>query len=402
MISAPPVRPPSLYGRRLKTLLLTLAFAAPCTWLPTAARAESLLVGPKGVPGSLAAAIERAQDGDVIELLPGEYLNEPVLIEGKRLTLRGMGKRPVLTADRLLPAGLRGLLVVRNADVTVENLEFRGARAADAGGAGIRFESGRLRVRGSEFFDNESGIVTEHAPAAQLDIESSIFGLAPRVVGGLHHLLSVGRIGRLTVSGSRFHQGFEGHMLKSRAAVNDIRYNVVYDGTRGGASYEIDLPNGGQAWLVGNVIGQATTTQNPVVVAYGAEGSRWPRNALYMSHNTLINHQTLPAWFLRVWRDRLPPSTEIVAVNNLTTGGGVLDWGASGDFAGNLPALQSVLRDPGSLDFAPWPDAWVVHRGIDPRNVHGQDLSPKYEFSPPVGVRKIEPRTAWTAGAFQP
>lgn len=379
---------------RLPTALLLLACLLP------AAHAEQRLVSLAAGPGALSQAIADARDGDVIEVLAGEYVGETAVVEGKRLTLRGVGERPVFKVNGKISVN-KGILVVRHADVTVENLEFRGARGADADGAGIYLESGRLKVLNSSFYDNENGIATGNDAESELVVENSLFGMAPKVVGGLHHLLFVGRIGKFSVIGSRFHQGFEGHMVKSRARESRITYNLIYDGTRGGASYEVDLPNGGLAWLIGNVIGQATTTQNPVVVAYGAEGSRWDRNALYMAHNTLINHMTLPAWFLRVWRDRLPEAAEVVVVNNLTVGGGVLDWGASGRFAGNRMALYSSLRAPGILDFTLDADAWALGAGVDPREVGGQDLAPKFEFSVPGGLRPLPPRDSWTPGAYQ-
>jgi hypothetical protein len=72
------------------------------------------------------------------------------------------------------------------------------------------------------------------------------------------------------------------------------RYNFIHDAQRGGASYEIEVANGGMATIVGNVIGQGADSQNPVVVAYGTESRSWDRNALYVAHNTFINYGWLP------------------------------------------------------------------------------------------------------------
>jgi hypothetical protein len=165
----------------------------------------------------------------------------------------------------------KAIVVVRGGDITIENLEFRGARADDANGAGIRHETGKLTVRNCLFLDNENGILTGNDANAELVVEDSEFGLAPRVEGGLHHLLYVGRIGRFSIRGSRFYSGHEGHLIKSRARENRITYNLIYDGDEGQASYEIDLPNAGLAWIIGNVIGQGPNGQNPVMVAYGSE-----------------------------------------------------------------------------------------------------------------------------------
>jgi hypothetical protein len=379
-------------------LAATLAIVA--YTITTTVHAETRVVGPGGQPNSLRAALEAADDGDVIELLPGEYRGDSAVVPAKRLTIRGMGQRPVLRGNSNVAEG-RSILVIRGGDVTVENLEFRGARAPDANGAGIRQEGGHLKVVRCGFYDNENGILTGNDEKAELEIDSSVFGDAPRVVGGLYHLLYVGRIGRFSVTGSRFHTGFEGQLLKSRARESRIGYNLIVDGPGGEASYEIELPNGGLVWIIGNVISQAASTQNPVVIAYGADRRPWERNALTLAHNTIINDRLIPAWFLRVWRDRLPETTQVVAVNNLTIGPGLFAWGAAGEFEGNQYTWGQPLVDPSALAFELKAGSPLRGTGIDPRNVGGQDLSPKFEFTLPVGTRALTPPQRWSPGAFQ-
>ena len=368
-----------------------------------AAQAEALIVSAEGTPMSLQAALEIAQDGDIIELLPGVYRNGPVVLVNRQLTFRGVGKRPVVRGeDELGPKA--GLWTVRGGRVLIENIEFRGARGQDASAAGIRHEGGSLTVRNSALYDNEHGIYSAPDSAAVLVIEDTQFGLAPRIEGGLPHLLNVGRIARLSVQGSRFQAGFEGHMIKSRAAESFIGYNLLHDGNTGGSSYEIDLPIGGVATVIGNIIGQSPRGQNPVLIAYGSEGSSspWPRNALYVAHNTLINNSLLPAWFLRTWRDRLPEGNEVVVVNNLVVGPGLFRLGASGYFAGNRPATSGMLADAATYAFELPPDSFWRGSGIDPRNVNGVDLAPKAEFDWPMGRKPIPTeRSGWSPGAFQ-
>jgi hypothetical protein len=364
------------------------------------ARAETVLVGPSAGSGRLAEAIANAKDGDVIEVLPGDYKGEVAIVPARKLTIRGVGKRPVIHAAGKVADG-KGIWVVRGGEVTVENLEFRGARAPDADGSALRLVDGRLRVSNCAFFDNEHAIMTANAAASELTVDNSVFAEVPRVVGGLYHLVSVGRIAKFSVSGSRFHQGFEGHLIRSRARENRITYNLIHDGPGGEASYEIDLPNGGLAWIIGNVIGQSPNTQNPVVVAYGVDGPAWDRNALYLAHNTLLNDRWLPAWFLRVWRDRLPKDTTVLAVNNLSVGPGLFTWGASGDFVGNHATVARSLVDPATMAFELANDSWLRGHGVDPRRVEGQDLAPKAEFTFPVGTRPLPAPTSWSPGAFQ-
>lgn len=363
------------------------------------AQAQSIVVGPEGHPTSLRDAVRQAVDGDLIELLPGDYRGEVAVVEGRRLTIRGLGRRPVLHAEGR-NAERKAILVVRGGDVRIENLEFRGCRADDRNGAGIRFESGHLAVVRCGFFDNEIGLLTSNDESARLEIEACEFGNAPRVVGGLHHLLYAGRIARLEVTGSRFHRGFEGHLVKSRARETRLAYNLIVDGPEGQASYEVDLPNGGRATLIGNVIAQSPDSQNFALVAYGAEGRPWPDSRLVLSHNTLVNERMLPAMFLRVFADRLPEGVEVHAVNNLTVGPGFFSLATRGRFDGNWPALAGMLRDVDALAYELAPGSMLRGRGVDPARF-GPDLAPRAEFAFPVGVRELRAPAAWSPGAFQ-
>lgn len=367
--------------------------------LGAAAQAASWAVGPGGAPMSLADALVQAADGDTIELLPGDYTGN-LLIDNRRLTLRGEGK--VVVAGDGKAGAAKALWTVRGGEVLIEGLEFRGARADDRSGAGVRQEGGRLTLRKTQFFDNEHGVFAANDGQAELHIESCVFGQAPKVVGGLHHLLNVGRIAKLSISGSRFQQGFEGHLIRSRAREALISYNFIHDSVRGGASYEIELAAGGLATIVGNVIGQGADNQNPVLLAYGTEGRTWDKNELRVVHNTFVHYGWLPAWFMRVFDDRVGDDTRVWAVNNLLVGPGVF-WGAArGEFAGNRHATRGMLQDIWTYGFELPPDSMWRGVGVDASSVGGQDLRPQAEFEWPVGTRKLPPgASTLTPGAFQ-
>jgi hypothetical protein len=310
----------------------------------------------------------------------------------------------VIQFDGRLAAG-RAMIVVRHGEVRLENLEFRGARAADGEGAAVRFEGGRLEVARCAFFDNQRGVVTSNARDAELTILESVFAHAPREVGQLNHLLHVGTIASFTLTGSRLHNGFEGHLVKSRARANHLLYNMIRDGASGQASYEVDLPNGGRAMLIGNVISQSPGSQNPVLISYGSEGKVWDDNTLVLSHNTLISEGWLPAWFLRVHRDRLPGMADVTAVNNLVVGPGIFELGVLGSrgrFEGNRPATLGMLADVVTGAFELPPDSFWRGSVPDPRSAFGRDLAPKAEFDWPAIVRTIPAdRVRWAPGAFQ-
>lgn len=377
--------------KSLACLLIALAASA--------APAATWTAGPDGAPMSFQQALARAADGDTIELAPGTYKGQVGVVAQRRLTIRGVGERPVFDADGAHAEG-KAIWVVRDGDITIENVEFRSARVPDGNGAALRFEKGRLLLRRCRLVDNQNGLLTGNDGAAELVIQDSEFARAPQVEGSLPHLLYAGRIGRLEVTGSRFHQGFEGHLIKSRARSTRIAYNLIVDGAGGGASYEIDLANGGDAVVVGNIVAQSRQTQNPVVIAYGAEGRVWDRNRLLLSHNTLVSDFPL-AWFLRAWPDKLGAGTTIRAVNNLTVGAGLFALGASGDFDGNRWTWASSLEDPGALAFELARDSRLRGSAEDPRTLAGDEALPAAEFKLPIGTRPLAPPSAWSPGALQ-
>lgn len=363
--------------------------------LSQVATAAIILVGPSEKITHIADAARVAKDGDTVLIMPGEYRGDVAVWMQKQLTIRGRGERPVLNADGKSAEG-KAIWVLRNGNFLIENIEFRGARAADGNGAGIRLERGTLHVKDCTFADNQTGLLTANFDGTELTIEDSLFIQAPKQERPHPHLLYVGKIAKLQVTGSRFHQGYNGHLIKSRARENDIRYNLIYDGPAGSASYELEFPNGGLAYVVGNVIGQSAKTDNRVLIAYGAEGQAWPENKLYLSNNTLFSDQ-IGAWFLRTWPEKFPNGIAVKGINNLTVGLGVFTQGVSGEFEANFPAMPSMLNAPELLDFTLASDSILRGRGVNP----GPALVPRAEFKLPIGIRSIGMPTQWTPGAFQ-
>ncbi len=357
-------------------------------------------------PGqSLADALKMAADGDEIHLLAGEHQAQVGVIEHKRLTLRGVGGRPVLLAAGAHAEG-KAILVVRDGDVLIDNIEFRGTRVPAGNGAGIRFERGRLRVSRCAFFDNQMGLLTSNVSGAELSVADSEFGAAP--AGPLlPHLLYVGRIARLTLTGSRFSGGYQGHLVKSRARENHVRYNQLVDGAGGQASYELEFPEGGLAYVVGNVIAQSETTQNPALLAFGAEGAQVAdgrEHALHLVNNTFINHSQRPAIFVQVHEARLARPLEQRLVNNLFLGPGVADAALADPARGNFIASPLVLQDAELGLYTLHPKSVLRGRGVVPGTARGVNLQPQAAFTPPVGTRAIDRlavRERWSPGAYQ-
>jgi hypothetical protein len=379
---------------------LPRALGAALIWVAAAATAATWRVGPDGDLPRLADALRRAGDGDVILVAPGDYHGDVGVIRQLQLTIRGVGARPVFHADGRDAEG-KAQLVVKAGEITIENLAFTGTRVRDLNGAGIRFERGHLTVRRCAFFDNQNGILTSNFGDARLTIEDSEFGDAPGTPGHLDHLLYVGRIAEATITGSRFSRGHTGHLIKSRARRTTIEANLIVDGPLGQASYEIDLPNGGEARIVGNLIEQSARAQNLTLVSYGAEGTAWPRSTLVMAHNTLVNDAAAEAAFVRVWAERLPPTATVDLINNLGVGAGRWESTLPGQVQGNIVVPKTALVDPDGLDFALVPDSPWRARAAAPRLADGTDVAPRAVFTLPAGTRPLAPPAAWSPGAIQ-
>jgi hypothetical protein len=270
--------------------------------------------------------------------------------------------------------------VVRGKQVSVEGFDFSGSEVPDHNGAGIRLESGSMWVSNCRFIDNENGILTNNRADIELDIVDSEFG-HNGYGDGLTHNLYVGAIARLSVSGSYFHHALAGHLLKSRAALNDIRYNRLVDGPGGRASYELEFPNGGVAYVVGNIIEQGAKTENPHLISYGAEAYRWPRNALYLIHNTLINDKPAGGVLLRV----KPGDVTIQADNNLLIGPGQLEIAGPGSYRNNVRADWNMLEDSAGGNYAPRRGARFAGKLVDPGSADGMTLLPRFQSRQPMG-----------------
>lgn len=359
----------------------------------------TMVVGVGERIASITEAARLARDGEVIEIRPGIYRGQPVVWTQDRLIIRGAGERPIMLADGKSAEG-KAIWVLKGGKVRIENIEFRGTRVADGNGAGIRYEKGQLTIHACRFVDNEMGLLAANSSDLSLEISDSEFTDAPRHAGALHHLLYVGRIGKFVLRGSRFENGYLGHLVKSRARENHILYNMLADGPGGKSSYELEFPNGGLAYVIGNLIGQSAATDNPRMVAYGAEGPVWPVNGLYMTHNTMINDH-YRGDFLFVWIEKFPAGIDIWAINNLTVGNGDFFRPAQGRFEGNQSAARGELIEYGGLP------ARLINlsplRGTvrPPGSVGAEDLLPNAEFTYPVGTRPLRGSSALAPGAFQ-
>jgi hypothetical protein len=359
----------------------------------TPAGAKLIRVGPGRAVTSIAVAAKLAVDGSVIEIDPGDYVGDVALWDRAELTLRGMGPKVRLIAAGQHAEG-KAIWVVRRGKVTVENIEFIGARVPDRNGAGIRFESGHLVVRGCTFFNNQTGILSTGDPGARLEIENSEFGYNGTGDGRTHGVYA-GGIAYLRVSGSYFHHANVGHLIKSRAQVSRIEYNRLTDESGGRASYELEFANGGVAEVVGNIIQQGEETRNSVIVSYGAEGYVWPQNRLSLVHNTVVNDRRFGGTFLRV----APGAEAVLLRNNLFVGSGRVDASGVADEAGDHHVEWEAFIKASRGDYRLAEDARAGLQAL-PLEGAARGLAPRFTYEHPLRLRALTAGAVY-AGALQ-
>jgi hypothetical protein len=350
---------------------------------PQATSGNVIKVGPTHGIRTIATAAALAKDGDTIEIEAGDYTGDVAIWKQDNLVIRGVGGRVRLVAGGASAEG-KAIWVVRGGRITVENIEFTGARVPDRNGAGIRFEKGHLVVRNCRFIDNENGILTGGGNL-DLEIENSEFG-HNGAGDGYSHNLYVGAIRKLRVTGSYFHHAKVGHLLKSRATENHILYNRLTDEAQGRASYELEFPNGGLAYVIGNLIEQSATTENPNIVSFGAEGYKHPTNGLYLINNTLIDNLPQSGFFLAA-----KPGFQVVkAYNNLLLGKRPLNSGGiDGEFINNPNVGKDSFILADRHDYRIQRESALHRTYMLPGAANGFELAPDREYVHPAGTRQL-------------
>lgn len=360
--------------RVLAQLRVAIVALAALTTAIGAVAAQTIQVGPERALKTIAQAARLAKDGDTVEVDAGSYSADVAVWTQRDLKVRAVGGRARLLADGAAAEG-KAIWVVRGGQVTVDGFDFEGAKVPGRNGAGIRFEEGRLVVKNCSFMHNEMGLLTSNNNEAELVIENSEFAHNSRPDGHNHNLY-VGSIASLSVTGSYFHHGATGHLLKSRASQNRILYNRLTDEPAGHASYELEFPNGGVAYVIGNIIGQSQKTENSALISFGAEGYKWPANELYLVNNTLIDGKLVGGQFLR-----LRPGADVVrGINNLLVGFSSLEAGGLGEFINNFNVQTTEFESETLQDLRLKASSKARARAIDPGRANGQDLKPTRQY----------------------
>ena len=371
-----------------------------CSLMPTLGLATTWTVGP-GQTYTLPSQVSTlVTDGDTVDIEAGVYPSDVARWQADNLVLRGVGGFAHLESNGL-SWGDKSIWVIQGDNTTVEWIEFSECQVPDHNGAGIRLEGLNLTVRNCWFHHNENGILCGEYHPSTVRIEYSEFG-HHGYGDGYSHNLYIGNIDSLIFRFNYSHHADVGHELKSRARVNVIEYNRIGNEADGTASREIDLPNGGQAYLIGNVIQQGLQSENSNIVGFGMEGLNNPGpQEFYAVNNTIVNEKANGSFF------QAPAEVFFKGYSNLLAGGGsfMSAFPTSIDTLANLRAADIAavqFADAANYDYH-IDESSLAHNLGFPAGLatNGYSLVALYEYVHPVGDVLRCQHALLDAGAFE-
>ncbi len=334
--------------------------------------ARKLQVGPDKTYTMPMQVASVAQDGDTVEIAAGTYKGETATWRANNLVLRGTATFARLVAPAVIP-NQKAIWVIQGRNTTVENIEFTGAKVPDENGAGMRQDGEGLTVRRCYFHGNENGILGGGGANSMVVVEYSEF--ADNGFGdGYSHNMYISNIASFTLRYCNSHHAKVGHLVKTRARSNHILYNRLMDEASGNSSYQIDIPDAGTSYVIGNVIQQGPMQDNSTLISFGAESQTNGGTDLYVASNTLVNDHASGIFI------RAAAGTTVRLVNNLFVGPGTVLNGA-GDTAGNLNSSNPGFVNRAGYDYHLTAGSPALNRGVNPGSANDIPLVPLFQYA---------------------
>jgi hypothetical protein len=397
-----------------------------CSWailpmsLAVTASATIWHVGPTQTYKTPCQVSTLVADGDTVYIdyspsnAPGVgYYDDSCIWTANNLSLIGIpdrnGNRPVVNAAGLTDtsttghiAYYQGIWVFYGSNTVVRNMEFENAmisNADGANGAGIRSDGVNLTILNCYIHDNQDGLLESNIAGSNIVIMYTQFyhnGVSKPALTegyGFTHNVYIGHCASLLFAFNWSHDANIGHLLKSRAAVNYILYNRL-TGEDGTDSFEIDLPNGGTSYVIGNLIEKGPNTDNTTwSLTYGEEGptpTTNPGQDLYVVNNDFVNEYPGPITFVNV--DPMFTTSALLQNNIfypvLTAASGSTPTDQSTalletNFQGN-PLFVNLAK----YDYHLTAGSPAINAGSEPETLNKYGLKPKYEYVQPACGQK--------------
>ena len=256
---------------------------------------------------SLADAVAAAQPSDTVLLSKGVY-EEAALVTVSGLTIKG---EPGAHLKGRAVEG-KAALVIRADDVVIEGIECSETRVPDKNGACVRIEGRNLTLRNVYFHDNEEGVLG--GVGGTVLVEDSVFERNGARRGYSHGLYIANTVEEFIFRRSKvLSTKDEGQGVKSRAQKTVIEDSVIA-GLESRDSRAIDIPNGGDITIRGNVLQKGPNSSNSQMIGLGLEGNLHPNSRAMVENNLIIFDGGPPDW-VKIMDDTVPvasPSGTIV------------------------------------------------------------------------------------------
>jgi hypothetical protein len=314
----------------------------------------TLIVGSGQQYATVTAAIAAAKNGDTVEVLAGNYVNDFPATITQSLTLTGIGGVAHLSATVPVPNG-KAILVIGNDvtstnTVTLNNIELSGATCPSNNGAGIRYQGGTLTLNDCFIHDNQEGILGgTDSTVGMISMNNTEFARNGFGDGFTHNIYV--QAASLTCNAVYSHDSDVGHLLKSRCGKTVVQ-NSRFQDQAGNGSYCLDFPNGGIVSVTGTVIEKGVNaTNHTCMIAYGEEGSILASSSLTIDQNTFIND--CPQLQEAVWN--VAPSVNASITTNS-------EWAVNTMLAGTglVTGTTSLTAEPPLVTSSPWINAPTV------------------------------------------
>ncbi|HKW98993.1 MAG TPA: choice-of-anchor Q domain-containing protein [Bryobacteraceae bacterium] len=358
--------------------------------------AATLTVGPGQQFATPCAALAAAADGDTIQIQAALYSGDVCAFAQNNLTIVGVNGRPHIDANRQ-SAQDKGIWVPSGSNLLVDNIEFSGATSTSKNGAGIRASGQNWTVRHCYFHDNQEGILESNIAGSNILIEFTEFA-RNGYRNGMSHNVYIGHTAQLTFQYNYSHDSTVGHLLKTRSAVNYVLYNRLTDES-GTGSYEVDIPNGGTSYVIGNLIEQGTRSQNSTIVTYLEEGvnSMNPGQDLYVINNSIVNDLTSGTFVFIGTAGTVP----VTIKNNIFVGPGTITNQSGAVLANNFSGNPLFVNQAG-FDYHLTSGSPAIDAGTNPGSANGFSLTPVFDYvHPACGETRSVVGSAMDIGAYE-
>ena len=354
--------------------------------------AATIQVGPTRTYTNVIDAYNIANPGDTIEIDSGTYFQGAgwVKVIKADLTFRGVGAtRPVLDAGNSCYKQ-KGIFVidVGGNNTIIENLELKNARGYPA--AGVRMQGNGLTLRNVYIHDCDNGVLNG---GGTMLFEYCEFNHNGDGTGQTHNIYLNGT-GTFTMQYCWSHNAVVGHQVKTRVQTNRILYNLISD-DNGSGSYEVDIPDAGTSYVIGNCIYQGGYG-NSGMIAYAEESSNNPDRHLYVVNNTIVS--TIGGTF--VWNKS---TTASLLQNNILQGGA----GFTGSISqvSNWITGDASLQNPGAYDYhLTAASTGAINNGTVPSPASGIDgfsLIPVSQYVAPYNYESRPAEATIDIGAYE-